>query len=231
MLFARRARPNFRERARIAAWPRRSFGRSFSYYKHRVLRLEASPHAIAAGVAAGAFASCTPLVGFHFLLSFALAWVIGGSMIAAAFGTAVGNPLTFPLIWVTSFQLGELILGPAPDRVAPGDLELSFNLLTQSFGTIWPTLKPMFVGGMVMGAVIGGGLYLLVRSTVMMSQSLRAARLAQAAQNRQDALAMAPSPADIFLPHDYGDADAEPGPADADCAQDRAEPRETELRS
>ncbi|RAH97001.1 DUF2062 domain-containing protein [Acuticoccus sediminis] len=199
MLFARRARPSFRERLRIAAWPRRSFGRSFRYYKHRVLRLEASPHAIAAGVAAGAFASCTPLVGFHFLLSFALAWVVGGSLIAAAFGTAVGNPLTFPLIWLSSFQLGELILGPSPSAVHPGDLEISFDLLTQSFDTIWPTLKPMFVGGAVMGAVIGGGFYLLVRSTVMMSQSLRAARLAAAAHNRR----MHPveiTPADLIAP-------------------------------
>ena len=182
MLFARRARPSFGERLRIAAWPRRSFGRSFRYYKHRVLRIEASPHAIAAGVAAGAFASCTPLVGFHFLLSFALAWVIGGSLIAAAFGTAVGNPLTFPLIWVSSFQLGELILGESPAAVHPGDLELSFSLLTDSFSTLWPTLKPMIVGGLVMGCAIGGGFYLLVRSTVIMSQTLRATRLAAAVE-------------------------------------------------
>ena len=83
MLFGRRTRPRPSERLRIALWPRRSFRRSFAYYKHRVMRLEASPHAIAAGVAAGAFASCTPFVGFHFILSFVLAWVIGGSMIAA----------------------------------------------------------------------------------------------------------------------------------------------------
>lgn len=184
MLFARRARPTFGERARIALWPRRSFGRSFGYYKHRVLRLEASPHAIAAGVAAGAFASCTPLVGFHFILSFVLAWVIGGSLIAAAFGTAVGNPLTFPLIWLSSFQLGELILGPSAASVSPTHLDLSFDLITDSFASLWPTLKPMIVGGAVMGFVLGGAFYLLVRSMVMMSQSLRAARLAAAAQNR-----------------------------------------------
>ena len=217
MLFARKARPSFRERLRVAAWPRRSFGRSFSYYKHRVLRLEASPHAIAAGVAAGAFASCTPLVGFHFILSFALAWVIGGSMIAAAFGTAVGNPLTFPLIWLSSFQLGELILGPSPKGAHPGQVELSFNTLTQSFDTIWPTLKPMFVGGIVMGTVIAGALYLLVRSTVVMSQSLRSARLAAAAQNRVD---LALRPADLLHPAAMID--------EIEHAQDLAHRREAE---
>lgn len=178
MLFGRRARPTRLERLRIALWPRRSFLRSFAYYKHRVLRLQASPHAIAAGVAAGAFASCTPLVGFHFLLSFLVAWVIGGSMIAAAFGTAVGNPLTFPLIWVSSFQIGSLVLGgvKAPP---PHHVELSFSTLTSSFSTLWPTLKPMLLGGLIMGTILGGVLYMLVRSAVVVSQGMRAERLAR----------------------------------------------------
>ncbi|MBJ3778195.1 DUF2062 domain-containing protein [Acuticoccus mangrovi] len=187
MLFARRARPSLPQRLRIAAWPRRSFRRSFVYYKHRVLRLEASPHAIAAGVAAGAFASCTPLVGFHFLLSFALAWLIGGSLIAAAFGTAVGNPLTFPFIWLSSFQLGEVILGRSENSVSPLDLEFSVDLMWNSFATLWPTLKPMLIGGVIIGSVVGGVLYVLVRSAVLVSRSLREARL-QAAMESAAAL-------------------------------------------
>ncbi|MEM8853842.1 MAG: DUF2062 domain-containing protein [Pseudomonadota bacterium] len=187
MLFRRRSRPNFQEKMRVAAWPRRSFRRSFAYYKHRVLRLEASPHAIAAGVAAGAFASFTPLVGFHFILSFALAWVIGGSMIAAAFGTAVGNPLTFPLIWLTSFQVGELVLGASPGAVSPLHMELSFDLITSSFATLWPTLKPMFVGGMVLGLFVGTGFYVLTRSAVMVSRKMRKARLMEASRAIRDA--------------------------------------------
>ncbi len=178
MLFGRRDRPGLSERLRIALWPRRSFPRSFRYYKARVLRLEASPHAIAAGVAAGAFASCTPLVGFHFLLAFAFAWIIGGSMVAAAFGTAVGNPLTFPLIWVSAFQLGELILGRAPGAMSPLQIEWSFGLITSSFGTLWPTLKPMFVGGTILGIVLAVILYWLVRSAVVVSHKVRAERLA-----------------------------------------------------
>ncbi|WP_108659032.1 DUF2062 domain-containing protein [Acuticoccus kandeliae] len=173
---------------RVALWPRRSFGRSFSYYKHRVLRLQASPHAIAAGVAAGVFASFTPFVGLHFLLSFAVAWVIGGSMIAAAFGTAVGNPLTFPFIWLSSFQLGELVLG-AGDVPSPLHFELSFDLLWNSFSTLWPTLKLMLIGGTLIGLVVGGIFYFVVRSAVLMSRALRSARLQAAMQNIQQARA------------------------------------------
>lgn len=179
MLFARRERSGLVSRVRGVLWPRRSFVRSFRYYKHRVLRLEGSPHAIAAGVAAGAFASFTPLLGFHFLLSFALAWLIGGSMIAAALGTAIGNPLTFPIIWVSSFQLGEAIIGSDAKSISPVKLDLSFDLLWSSFSTLWPTLKPMFVGGAIIGTVVAVTLYFIVRSAVLMSKSMRAARLSK----------------------------------------------------
>lgn len=177
MLFARRDRPPLSERVRVGLWPRRSFARSFRYIKLRILRLQGSPHAIAAGVAVGAFASCTPLVGFHFLLSFMLAWVVGGSMIAAALGTAVGNPLTFPLIWVSSYRVGEFLLGGV---TTPGPLELnlSFDTIWSSFETIWPTLKLMLVGGALIGSVVGLTLYYLTRSAILVSRNLRAERLA-----------------------------------------------------
>ena len=184
MLFRRKARAALAERLRVALWPRRSFSRSFAYYKHRVLRLEATPHAIAAGVAAGAFASCTPFIGFHFILAFVFAWIIGGSLVAAAFGTAVGNPLTFPVIWLTTFQIGQVILGPVDGAVSPRRIEFSFDLLWNSFATLWPTLKPMLVGGLVLGLFVGGLTYAMVRSAVMVSRSLRQARLAAAAEAR-----------------------------------------------
>ncbi|WMS43396.1 DUF2062 domain-containing protein [Acuticoccus sp. MNP-M23] len=190
MLFGRRGSPGLIERFRLALWPRRSFPRSFRYYKARVLRLEASPHAIAAGVAVGAFASCTPLIGFHFLLAFFFAWIVGGSMLAAAFGTAVGNPLTFPLIWVSSFQIGELILGRAPGAMSPLHIEWSLGLITSSFGTLWPTLKPMFVGGAIIGLILAVTLYVLVRSAVVVSHRVRAERLA-ASRERAAAAALA----------------------------------------
>jgi uncharacterized protein (DUF2062 family) len=104
MLFRRRRPEGIFDRMRTAIWPRRSFGRSFQYFIKRVLRLTATPHAIAAGVAAGVFASWTPLLGFHFVLAFALAYVLAGNMVAAALGTAFGNPISFPFIWALDAQ-------------------------------------------------------------------------------------------------------------------------------
>ena len=51
MLFRRREPEGVWERFRTALWPRRSFTRSVQYLVKRVLRLTATPHAIAAGVA------------------------------------------------------------------------------------------------------------------------------------------------------------------------------------
>lgn len=176
MLLGRKSPPDWRERTRVAVWPRRSWRRSFAYWRHRVLRLGASPHAIAAGVAAGVFASCTPLVGFHFILGFVVAWLIGGNLVASAIGTAAGNPLTFPFIWVTSFQIGVLVTGGEAPATHPLDLELGPGLFMSSFAALWPTFRPMLVGGVILGLLAGGIGYVLVRSAVAASQAIRRER-------------------------------------------------------
>ena len=60
----------------------------------------------------------------HLLIAALIAWIFGGN-IAPAVGTG-GNPISFPFIWLTTFNLGHLILG-TEDKA--GDLpELSFGL-------------------------------------------------------------------------------------------------------
>ena len=111
MLFRRRTREGLLQRFRVSLWPRRSLGRSAQYFWKRILRLSASPHAIAAGVAAGAFAAFLPFLGLHILIAAGLAWVLRGNVLAAALGTAaVGNPLSYPLIWAATYAGGRFLL-------------------------------------------------------------------------------------------------------------------------
>ena len=84
MIFGRRNKPGLAERVRVFIWPRRSWLRSGKYFVKRILRLTGSPYAIAAGVAAGAFTSFTPFLGFHFIISWVLAFIIGGVLGLAA---------------------------------------------------------------------------------------------------------------------------------------------------
>jgi uncharacterized protein (DUF2062 family) len=168
-----------RERLRIFFLPRRNYRRSFKYFGKRVIRLSASPHAIAAGVAAGAAASCTPFIGFHFLLSFAIAFVLRGNMVAAAIGTAVGNPLTFPFIWVLIYQIGGFIQEVGRDNPSlPVPENFVESILTNGWEAIAPLLPRMMIGSIPLGLVTGLGFYLVTRWAVGLYQRARRDRIA-----------------------------------------------------
>ncbi|MDY8109311.1 DUF2062 domain-containing protein [Fulvimarina sp. 2208YS6-2-32] len=186
MLFRRRKPERFLDKARLWLWPRVSFRRSFLYFKKRVLRLHATPHAIAAGFAAGVLASFTPFIGFHFLLAFAIAYLIGGNMASAAIGTAVGNPLTFPLIWAITYEFGSEIL------YGRGELgpvhHVGHALREMDVSAIWhPLLKPMLVGGLPIGLLAGGLSYWVIHAGVKRFQTRRDARLAGISLARAEA--------------------------------------------
>ena len=176
MLFKRRFAPDFWEKLRVGIWPRRSWSRSARYYGRRVLRLAASPHAIAAGFAAGVFASFTPLWGFHFILSFAVAFLIGGNLLSAAFGTAVGNPLTFPIFVAANLKLGNFILG-SKEVVTRADIQGHF--WADGFDEVYRQAITLFVGGIPLGLLSGFISYLVVRFAVSTYQENRQQRLAR----------------------------------------------------
>ncbi len=171
MLFKRRQKPHFTERLRVAVWPRHSWARSARYFTKRILRVSASPHAVAAGVAAGVLASSTPFIGLHFILGFVIAFLVGGNMIAAAFGTFFGNPLTFPIIWATTFKIGDKILGGSGFQI--DDEQLVDRLLTQSFDSVLPIFKPMLVGAIPLGVTLSVVFYVLVFAAVRTYQRRR----------------------------------------------------------
>ncbi len=182
MLFRRREKTPIGERVRIALWPRRSWGRSFRYIGKRVLRLSASPHAIAMGFAAGAFVSFTPFVGLHFLLAALLAYLTGGNVLASALGTAVGNPLTFPFIWAASYRVGLLILGGHGAHNPP--IDMSLGLFAHSWETLLPVISTMLIGAVPLGAIAWIVFYFLVRALVRSFQAARRRRFEEHAERK-----------------------------------------------
>lgn len=181
MLFKRRAKSTVFERVWIAVWPRRNHARSTRYVIKRVMRIRATPHAIGAGVAAGAFASFMPFIGFHFILAFVIAYLLRGSMIAAGLGTAVGNPLTFPAIWASTLSLGRTILG-VDSSANSANFATMFR--ESGFGAVWdPFIKPMALGGIPLGLIVAGVLYFLTRGAVAAFQKRRAAKAKRVAND------------------------------------------------
>lgn len=124
-------------------------------WRRKLVSLKGSPSSIAAGVACGAAVSFTPFVGIHCVLAIIIAWLIRGNLVAAALGTAVGNPWTFPFIWVSVLYTGRRILGDdymASVHIDFGEMfshafkaliNFDFGLF---FSDIWPILWPMMIG-------------------------------------------------------------------------------------
>jgi len=194
MLFRRRQGPTLLQKTLIFLWPRRGLQRGWRYLWHRMARISATPHTIALGCAAGAVASFTPFIGLHFIIAAVIAFVLGGSLLASAVGTAVGNPLTFPFIWLASYNLGALLLGYRQRTRIRIDLpDDMFVLLFTEPGVFWrafwtaidPYVIPMTVGGIPLGIACGLAVYVIVRSAVAGYQRRRQARLCRQRQARE----------------------------------------------
>ena len=181
MLFRRRQKAAWLVRLREFFWPRKGFTRPARYLAKRILRLSASPHAVATGVAAGTFAAFTPLLGFHVILALALAYLLAGNLLAAALSTALANPLTIPLIAVATFRLGEALLGiQSAQAVTTSEL---FHMLEHlKLAELWqPILKPMLVGAGILGATAACLAYGVTRFAVTSFKARRQARLLERA--------------------------------------------------
>lgn len=142
-------------------WPSIGFSAFLRYMEIKLKRARGSSHAIALGFSMGAFVSFTPFMGLHAVIAIMLALPFGGSALMAVIGTVVGNPWTFPFIWVSSYKLGNFILGRTEFSELPTSL---------SFEHVWGDLAmysdayilPMFIGGAPIGALVATFFYVIL---------------------------------------------------------------------
>ncbi|MGJ7037693.1 uncharacterized protein (DUF2062 family) [Shinella sp. BE166] len=181
MLFRRRKKATWPDRLREFFWPRKGLTRPARYLAKRILRLSASPHAVAAGVAAGTFSAFTPLLGFHVILALALAYLFAGNLLAAALATTIANPVTIPLIALATFRLGEVLLG-IQSAEAVTAAELFHRLEHLQLSELWqPVLKPMLAGAGLLGITAAALAYGATRFAVRSFKARRHARLLERA--------------------------------------------------
>jgi len=158
-LFRRRKPRPIHRRIINVIWPLMGIKRTGHYVMHRLGRLRGGPYAIAAGFASGAAISFTPFMGFHLLLSAALAWATRGSIVASLIGTLIGNPWTFPFIWLWIYHLGVWMMGGEATAVLPEE-GLSISILMDQFRGIF---IPMVMGGLPTAIVVWWIFYWLGR--------------------------------------------------------------------
>lgn len=175
MLFGRREPEPVLNRLRVAVWPRRSWRRSLRYANLRLGRLNASRHAIALGIAVGVFAAFQPILGFQMLFAAAAAWLLRASVGAALAGTFVGSPLTWPFMWLASYQIGALLTG-SPHNITFRELWRALagigavaapDMVGSAAGRLaWQVLYPLAIGAVPLGLLAGAVIYAMVVRTV-----------------------------------------------------------------
>jgi uncharacterized protein len=198
-------------------WPRTGWRRFFVYYLKRLTRLSGTPHNIAAGVACGAAISFTPFVGLHIVLGALLALIVRGNLLAVVAGTLIGNPWTFPFMWVASYEVGKYLLGghagsgqPVPwsftdvagyvaeaarQAMAAGPWATVKRLAAELRGVAWP----MVVGSVPLGIATGLLIYFpLARAIGFYQLARQKRREKRALRNRASTrLKAAGAPTDV----------------------------------
>jgi uncharacterized protein (DUF2062 family) len=163
------------------------FSRLFKKMLLQLKRLKGTPYSIAAGFACGVAISFTPFIGFHLILAAVTAWIIRGNVVSSAIGTLIGNPWTFPFIWIAVLSTGHFLLG---DIVTAGQVNFirifesaSKALITLNFShfgrDVWPIFFPMLVGCIPYYIISWLVSYKLIKITMDKIAQKRAKRIAQ----------------------------------------------------
>lgn len=196
-MFKRRAPRNLRQKLVNVFYPGGGWGRSASYVMHRLRRLPDSPERIAKGIAAGVAVSFTPLFGFHFIAAASIAWALRGNIFASLLATFFGNPFTFPMIVVSSIELGSFLLGGGRS-VRPREAMQAFaglwSEVGQNFLAVFTTAPfhwekmgkfggdiflPYLLGGTILGALFGVMAYFLSLPVIRAYRNRRMKKLQQ----------------------------------------------------
>jgi len=194
-MFQRRNKQSLLWRARQFFWPSAGWHRSTRYVFHRVARIPGSAYSLAAGFACGAAISFTPFIGLHFVLSALLALLIRANVLASAIGTVVGNPWTFPFIWVGVYNVGSWIL--RADGVNAKEVDflevlthsmqafhrLDFAYLAETSG---PVLWPMLVGCVPVAVLVWFVCYVPLLPMIKKYQAARHHRRTRKLRKTQD---------------------------------------------
>ncbi len=154
-----------------------------SYLRHSELKLKrtkGSAHLLALGFACGAFVSFTPFIGTHLLFVGFCTLLFRANFISGWIGTLVGNPWTFPFIWIWCYELGNFLLGVHSPAPLPDFSDMTFQKLWDNLQYYWDNyLWPMCVGGVPSGLIAGLVFYFLLRYNIEKFQAYRRHRIAE----------------------------------------------------
>ena len=144
------------------------------YWWLRLVRLQASPHTIAAGLAAGVFIGLLPVLPLQTVLAVVLAFVVKGSKIAALLGTWVSNPFNWVPLYMLFYYIGRAVV---PFDVPPFDP--SQLGMKEIMHTGWKLFAAMMAGGFVVAFPSAIVSYCTTLKAVQVYRERRKARFAR----------------------------------------------------
>lgn len=133
---------------------------------HNVLHADDPPHRLALGVAVGLFVMFTPTVGIQMVSVFLLCWALGANKAIGLIAVWLSNPVTIvPMYWAC-YEVGVALTGGngvdkawwktlahPPDGWLTG-VQFYWDRFTE-------VAAPMWVGCLLVGAVVAVGAYAL----------------------------------------------------------------------
>ncbi len=161
---------NNRPRQGTGAWER--VKRLTRYQFLRIMRLRASPHTIALGLALGIFVGFLPIVPFQSVVVIALAFVLRGSKVAGFLGTWISNPIDLPFFYYGLFLVGRTLLPFEGVSFDPEHLAMA-----EMLDAGWRLFAIMCVGGVILGVPSSLITYLVTRRVVVAYRRRKSRRL------------------------------------------------------
>jgi uncharacterized protein (DUF2062 family) len=128
----------------------------YRWYR-RFIKLQASPHAIAGGMALGLFIGMSPFFGLHVITAVALAALFKWSKITALIGVQITNALTAPVIYPVNYWIGSKLAGSSGRALWPADF--SFGEITDLLRQSTHIITDLMIGGVVLGLPLAIGGY------------------------------------------------------------------------
>jgi uncharacterized protein (DUF2062 family) len=124
-----------------------------------VIKLKESPHRVAIAFATGVFIGMSPLIGFHTLLGFSIAWIFRLNPFALLAGVYITNPWTIVPIYTFSTWVGTQCLGL--EQMIP---EIDWSNVTFSYilSSLEHLLVPFLFGTFLMGSITSFISYIII---------------------------------------------------------------------
>lgn len=152
-----------------------------------ILVLDDTPHRIALGVAIGTWIAFQPIFGIQMATGGLITLILRGNVIASLPPAWITNPITAVPIYYVMYRFGAVFTGGSRSWDAFAQMIDDIQATNQESGIVQATwhaaveladgyLLPMAIGGAIVGAVVGGILYVLTKRAVVAYQHLKVQR-------------------------------------------------------